>query len=66
MKPTVVIGYPGFGDIEIEEDILRTIDANVVYTAATDTTRYWAIGTMTASLAVKATTGYRAAMDMIC
>ncbi len=37
MKPTVVIGYPGFGDIEIEKEILRTIDAEVVHVGATDT-----------------------------
>ena len=37
MKPTVVIGYPGFGDIEIEREILRSIDAHIVHTGATDT-----------------------------
>ena len=37
MKPTVVIGYPGFGDIEIEQEILRTIDAEVIHVGATDT-----------------------------
>ena len=37
MKPTVVIGYPGFGDIEIEKEILRTIDAEVIHVGATDT-----------------------------
>lgn len=37
MKPTVVIAYPGFGDIEIEKEILSTIDANVVHVGATDT-----------------------------
>ncbi|MBW7886245.1 MAG: hypothetical protein H3C34_27185 [Caldilineaceae bacterium] len=37
MRPTVVIGYPGFGDIEVEKEILRTIDADVIHTGATDT-----------------------------
>jgi D-3-phosphoglycerate dehydrogenase len=37
MKPLVVIGYPGFGDIEIEKEILRTIDADVIHIGATDT-----------------------------
>src|SRR5215203_3305544 len=37
MKPAVVIGYPGFGDIEIEQEILHTIDAQVIHIGATDT-----------------------------
>ncbi|MBP8122122.1 MAG: C-terminal binding protein [Caldilineaceae bacterium] len=37
MKPTVVIGYPGFGDIEIEKEILRSIDAHVLHTGTMDT-----------------------------
>jgi len=37
MKPTVVIGYPGFGDIDIEREILRRIDADIVHIGATDT-----------------------------
>jgi D-3-phosphoglycerate dehydrogenase len=37
MKPTVVIGYPGFGDIEIEKEVLRAVDADVVHTGTLDT-----------------------------
>ena len=37
MKPTVIIAYPGFGDIEIEKEILRTIDAEIIHVDATDT-----------------------------
>ena len=37
MAPTVVIAYPGFGDIRIEEEILSTIDANVSHLGNTDT-----------------------------
>ena len=37
MKPTVLIAYPGFGDIEIEKEILRTIDAEIIHVGATDT-----------------------------
>jgi D-3-phosphoglycerate dehydrogenase len=37
MAPTVVIAYPGFGDIRIEEDMLSTIDANVSHVANLDT-----------------------------
>lgn len=32
MKPTVVVAYPGFGDIEIEREVLRQIDAEVIHT----------------------------------
>jgi D-3-phosphoglycerate dehydrogenase / 2-oxoglutarate reductase len=38
MRPTVVIGYPGFGDIEIEKEILSTIDAEVIHTGSMDST----------------------------
>lgn len=37
MKPTVVIGYPGFGDIEVEKAVLSEIEANVVHTGSVDT-----------------------------
>ena len=37
MNPTVVIGYPGFGNIDIEEEVLRKIGANVVHTGSTET-----------------------------
>jgi D-3-phosphoglycerate dehydrogenase / 2-oxoglutarate reductase len=37
MKPIVVIGYPGFGDIEIERKILRDIDAQIIHTKSLDT-----------------------------
>ena len=37
MAPTVVIAYPGFGNIRIEEEILSTIDANVSHLGNTDT-----------------------------
>ena len=37
MAPTVVIAYPGFGDIRIEEEMLNTIDANVSHVANLDT-----------------------------
>lgn len=37
MRPTVVIGYSGFGDIEIETEILRALDADIIHTGATDT-----------------------------
>ena len=37
MAPTVVIAYPGFGDIRIEEDMLSAIDANVSHVANLDT-----------------------------
>lgn len=37
MKPVVVIAYPGFGDIEVEKEVLAAIDAEVVHTGATDT-----------------------------
>lgn len=37
MAPTVVIAYPGFGNIRIEEDVLSTIDANVSHVANLDT-----------------------------
>ena len=40
MKPIVVIGYPGFGDIEIEKEILRTIDAEVIHIGATHAAWY--------------------------
>jgi D-3-phosphoglycerate dehydrogenase len=31
VKPTVVIAYTGFGDIELEKNILSQIDANIVH-----------------------------------
>jgi D-3-phosphoglycerate dehydrogenase len=37
VAPKVVIAYPGFGDIEIEQEILRRIDADVVHTGTTTT-----------------------------
>ena len=37
MAPTVVIAYPGFGDIRIEEEMLSTIDANVSHLGSLDT-----------------------------
>jgi D-3-phosphoglycerate dehydrogenase len=37
VKPTVVIGYPGFGNIDVEREVLREIDANVLHVGATDT-----------------------------
>ena len=37
MKPRVAICYPGFGDIDIELDILRRLDADVIHAGATDT-----------------------------
>ena len=37
MAPTVVIAYPGFGDIRIEEEMLNTIDANVAHLGSLDT-----------------------------
>lgn len=36
MRPTVVIGYAGFGDILLEEQVLKEIDANVVHTLNVD------------------------------
>lgn len=35
--PSVVIAYEGFGDIQIELDTLRQIDAEVIYTRTLDT-----------------------------
>ncbi len=32
MKPNVVIAYSGFGDLEVETEVLRTIDAQIVHT----------------------------------
>ena len=32
MKPKVVIAYPGFGDIEVETNILKQIDAEIIHT----------------------------------
>jgi D-3-phosphoglycerate dehydrogenase / 2-oxoglutarate reductase len=32
MKPTVVIAYAGFGDLEVERQVLRTIDAQIIHT----------------------------------
>ena len=37
MARTVVIAYPGFGDIRIEEEMLSAIDANVVHLSNLDT-----------------------------
>ena len=37
MNPTVVIAYPGFGDIEIEKKILSTIDVQVEHVGNLDT-----------------------------
>ena len=37
MNPTVVIAYPGFGDIEIEKEILSTINAQVEHVGNLDT-----------------------------
>ena len=37
MKPTVVIAYPGFGDIDIEREILGRIDINVEHVGTLDT-----------------------------
>lgn len=36
-RPRVVVGYPGFGDIEIEKEILAGVDAEVIHAGATDT-----------------------------
>jgi len=36
MRPSVVIAYPGFGDIEVEKEVLRQIDANVIHTGGVD------------------------------
>ncbi len=37
MNPSVVIAYPGFGDIEIEKEILSTINAQVEHVGNLDT-----------------------------
>ena len=37
MNPTVVIAYPGFGDIEIEKEILGTINVRVEHVGNLDT-----------------------------
>ena len=37
MNPIVVIAYPGFGDIEIEKEILGTIDAQIEHVKSLDT-----------------------------
>ena len=37
MNPTVVIAYPGFGDIEIEKENLSTINAQVEHVGNLDT-----------------------------
>ena len=37
MNPTVVIAYPGFGDIEIEKEILSTINVQVEHVGNLDT-----------------------------
>lgn len=36
MQPSVVIAYPGFGDIEVEKDVLRQIDAAVIHTGGVE------------------------------
>jgi D-3-phosphoglycerate dehydrogenase len=36
MKPTVVIGYPGFGDFTVEDEVLRQLDAEVLHIGNTD------------------------------
>lgn len=36
-KPTVVIGYPGFGDIIVETKVLEEINAQVIHTGSMDT-----------------------------
>ncbi len=37
MVPTVVIAYSGFGDIRVEEEVLRAIDATVLHIGNLDT-----------------------------
>ncbi len=37
VKPTIVIGYPGFGNIDVEKEVLSEIDATVIHVGATDT-----------------------------
>ena len=37
MVPTVVIAYAGFGDIRVEEEVLRAIDATVLHIGNLDT-----------------------------
>lgn len=41
MKPTVVVAYPGFGDIEIEREILGRIDVLVEHVGTLDTEESW-------------------------
>ena len=36
-RPTVVIGYPGFGDIAVETNVLGEIDAHIIHTGSMDT-----------------------------
>ena len=37
MVPTVVIAYPGFGDIRLEEEVLGAVDATVLHVGNLDT-----------------------------
>ncbi len=42
MRPTVVIAYPGFGDIEVEREILARIEVNVEHVGNLDSGEAWA------------------------